>query len=204
MKAYEFLSEEQLDELDFKKAIAGGALSLAAASTTNPEFKMDDKTGPEPVSQNVQNIQQSENPKFREVADKISKRYKVNPKLALDVVKLAKKYEKTVFPKQNDILAIIGIESSFNPSAVSALKNDPAVGLTQIRPSVWGLDATQLGGNIEQQIAVSSNILSQYNKRLKNPTDAVHAYNVGLTAFLRGDHNPNYVQKFEKEKKQYN
>jgi soluble lytic murein transglycosylase-like protein len=200
MKTTDFLSEQQLDELDFKKAIAGGSLALAAATTMNPQFKMGN--GDE-YKKSAEPTQQDEDPKFKEVADRISKRYKIDPELALNVVKLTKKYEKASFPKQEDLLAIIGIESSFNPNAVSGLKKDPAVGLTQIRPGVWGINSGELSGNIEKQIASSADILAQYNKKLKNPENAIHAYNVGLTAFLRGDHNSQYVQKFEKERKQY-
>lgn len=201
MKITEILNEEQLDELDFKKALAGGALALATANAPNQKFNPETPP-PEPTKQ-VQKAAPQEDPKSVELAKKISSRYKVNQDLALNVVKLAKKYEKPYFPKQKDLLAIVGIESSFNPDAVSGLKTDPARGLTQIRPGVWGMDAEKLSGDIEQQISKSSDILAQYNKKLKNPKDAVHAYNVGLTAFLRGDLNPNYVEKFEKERQQY-
>ena len=221
MRLYEFVSvdEQQLDEINARKAMAAGALALATGigSPNLPEPKNNRAQIIEPaaVSKTPQEIHPPEiahkaKPKtaskpsdFKKLVDTVVNKYKIDLDLAIEIVTLAKRYEKPSFPRAEDLLAIIGIESGFNPNAVSGLKNDPAVGLTQIRPNVWGLDAADLQGDMERQISTSSDILSKYNKHLRNSEDAVHAYNVGLTAFQRVDHNPAYVAKFNNEKGLY-
>lgn len=133
----------------------------------------------------------------------IQKHKKVDPDLAAKVVSLAKKYEKPVFPKAEDLLAIIGIESAFNPGAISDLETDPAHGLTQVRPIMWGQDPKTFIKDIEQQIKVSSNILDDYNRELKNPAHTVQAYNMGINAFKKGRGNIGYLRRFEKERQLY-
>lgn len=208
MKASDFLTERQLDELDFKKSMAAGTLALATGigSSNIPMPSQNHARITEPTA----NRQEQPAPKkktldskLKRLADTVVKKYKIDYDLASEIVTLTKKHEKKSFPRAEDLLAIIGIESSFNPHAVSGLRYDPAVGLTQIRPNVWGLDAGSLKSNIEQQISTSSDILSKYNRHLNNKEDAVHAYNVGLTAFQRGDYNPNYVSKFSNERQLY-
>jgi len=206
MRLYEMvLSEQQLDEINLKRAIAAGSLALATAGSPAPTTQKPQEPTPA-VSQTYQKGEVSakqEDPEISKLVDIVTSKYNVDSELAKKIVTLAKKYEKPIFPKAEDLLAIIGIESSFNPQAVSGLKSDPAVGLTQIRPGVWGLDANELKGDIEQQIAAASDILSKYSSRLKNIEDTVHAYNVGLRAFRRGDLNPKYVTKFKNEKDLY-
>mgnify|MGYP001245853986 FL=1 len=210
MRLVEFapVKEQQLDEIDVKRAMAAGALALATgmggsnlpmpsqnrAPTTEPATTKKEQPAPE---------KKVLDPKLKKLTDIVVKKYNIDYDLAGEIVTLAKKHEKKSFPKTEDLLAIIGIESSFNPQAVSGLRVDPAVGLTQIRPNVWGLDAGDLKGDIEKQISTSSDILSKYSKHLNSKEDAVHAYNVGLTAFQRGDYNPNYVAKFANEKQLY-
>ena len=125
-------------------------------------------------------------------------KYHVKQDFAEDVVNLALKYEKPVFPRASDILAIISIESSFNPKAVSKLKKDPAVGLMQVRPKVWGLDAAELKSSIEKQIATGSEVLHKYYMKLNAKEKAVEAYNVGLRNFHKGNGNKEYVAKYKK------
>jgi len=197
MRLQEVLTEEQLCEIDYKRAFATGILGLAAAG--NYSYKLPthgDPYQPKKVAPVRDEAQQ--------LADKILKKYKVDPKLALQVAKLAKKHEKPVFPKAEDILCIVGIESSFRPHAISNLKKDPAMGLTQIRPGVHKLDSKKLGGDIEHQIEKSAEILNKYNKHLKNKEAAIIAYNVGPGDYRKGNYNQNYINKFKNEKQLYN
>ncbi len=197
MRSHDFLTEQQLEELNLKKAAAGGILALATANTMLPSFKAPQELPKEPprASASVKQI----SPEVKNLTQDVLKKYKIDPAVAANIVELAKKHEHAVFPKAKDLLAIIGIESSFNSKAVSQLKKDPAIGLTQIRPGVWGLNASELSKDIEQQISKSSEILAKYNTRLKDPMKAVHAYNIGITALLQGRENQKYVDKFEKE-----
>lgn len=183
-------SQEELNEVDLKKALAGGAFALSTLLAPTPTH---DNQNIPPTTVQRADMDASV------LASSILKKYNVSPKLALTVAKLAKKYEKQTFPKAEDILAIAGIESSFRPNAVSKLKKDPAVGLMQVRPGVWDLNPSKLINSVEMQIKTGSDILHKYYKLLGNAEDAVHAYNVGLGNFRKGKHNPRYVPKYKNE-----
>jgi len=197
MKLHEVLSEEQLCEIDYKRAIGTGILGLAAAGNFSYRLPTHgDPYQPKKVS--------PANDEAQVLCDRILKKYKIDPKLALQIAKLAKKHEKPVFPKAEDLLAITGIESSFRPHAVSNLKKDPALGLTQIRPGIHKLDPKRLSTDIEHQMERSADILHKYNKHLKNKEAAIIAYNVGPGDYQKGKFNQNYITKFKNERQMYN
>lgn len=195
---------EQLDEVNFKQALAGGAFALG--TMLSPSLSQN-----EPVQ--VTAAQQAEMDKASAskraemnkamLTNTIMKKYRVSPSLAQKVATLAQKYEKASFPKAEDILAIAGIESSFIPTAVSNLKKDPAMGLMQVRPGVWELNTNRLATDIEYQIKSGAEILHKYYKLLGSAEDAVHAYNVGIGNFRRGNHNIKYVHKYKNERQRY-
>ena len=133
----------------------------------------------------------------------IAQKYKIDLADAQEIVKLAHKYQKTNFPKAEDILAVIGVESSFDPDAVSGLKRDPAVGLMQVRPGVWNINRGELEGNIEAQIAYGADILRLYYKKLRHKDSAIAAYNVGMGEFRGGNNAEGYVAKVQHERQQY-
>lgn len=198
MKLYELIStshqpidEELLNELNLKKALAGAALSTAAMV---PQYMHKDPG----VQHNIPTTIQKAKSEADDLIKLIIQKWDVSEKDALKIVNLAFKYQKPVFPKAKDILAVIGIESSFDPTAVSGLRKDPAVGLMQVRPKIWGISASKLANNVEMQISTGADILSDYFKVTKNPEDTLHAYNLGLTQFRKGARNDNYVQKFNK------
>lgn len=204
MKLFElYQPKEQLDEINAKKALAAGGLALAAY-TGYPEVKsfIDKLRAPVATQQAPKQAPKADpaQEEIKKLTDLVVKRFKVKPELAEKIVTLAKKHEKPVFPKAEDLLSIIAIESSFNPNAVSNLKKDPAVGLTQIRPKVWGYDPKALKNNIETQIKGAADILDKYNRHLKDEEDAVHAYNIGLGSFRKGKFNQKYVDKFNRER----
>lgn len=184
---------EQLDEINFKQAVAGGALALG--TLMSPSLSQND-----PVQ--VTAVQRVDMNRAM-LANTIMKKYRVSPTLAQTVASLAQKYEKSSFPKAEDILAIAGIESSFRPHAVSKLRTDPAMGLMQVRPLVWDLDPGRLSNDVEYQIKSGAEVLHKYFKLLGNAEDAVHAYNVGIGNFRRGKHNIKYVHKFKNERQLY-
>lgn len=194
MKLHEVLPEQQLDEASLKQyALAGlagaslfGAMNQASKHTSTPV----------PVQQQAQVDPEQETKAM--LAQQIATEYRINPDLAHHIVELAHKYEKDTFPTARDILAVAGIESSYNPNAVSQLKRDPARGLMQVRPGVWGLSPAELK-TTEDQIRIGSDILHQYYKKLKSKEAALHAYNMGITNYKRGKTNPRYVTKFQRE-----
>lgn len=120
--------------------------------------------------------------------------------LAAQITQAAFKYQDAVFPKADDIIAIIAIESIFNPKAKSNLKHDPAKGLMQIRHGVWKDKINVDNMNrIESQIKHGSEILAHYYRVVDDKNKAIMAYNVGLTAALNGRTNPKYLAKYKRE-----
>lgn len=130
----------------------------------------------------------------------IANEYNVDIVLARQVVDLAYKYGQDTFPKPEDILAVIAVESSFNPHACSQLKSDPACGLMQVRPVVWGLRRKNLS-TPNEQILHGVRILSQYYDDLHSKSKALEAYNVGMTAYKQGQRNSAYVRKVFRAKR---
>lgn len=232
MKLVEILpsasTEEQLTEITAKQVIAAGAIALAALGVHQRSVdKADYAANQAKITQTQDSsskitqaaaklIQQDKASKvsktskehklqveINKLAQVIAAKYKnIDAKEAKAIVAIAKKYEKPVFPKAKDILAIIGIESSYNVNAVSKLKKDPAIGLMQVRPKTWGITAAHLNGNIDAQIAFGSSVLEKYHDKLGNKEDAIKAYNIGLTNFKKGkqvDAQDRYISKYQQE-----
>jgi len=196
MKLSELKPPEQLDEISLKHAIAAGATALSLASPIGHE-----KVPP----QKPKVVHQVDHKKIKieKLLTDVLDNYKISKEEALKIVKLAVTHEHPTFPTARDILAIIGIESEFNDDAKSKLKNDPALGLMQVRPETWDLDETDLD-TPEKQIKVGSEILKKYFDRLHDKDKAVHAYNVGITNLKNRKHlNPGYVRKYKAELKLY-
>ena len=130
--------------------------------------------------------------------DTITEEYNVDSALVRDVLHYVDKHAHKVFPKREDLLAIIGIESSWRPHAVSPLKVDPAIGLTQIRPGVWRkfISSAEELLHIENQIKYAAKILHYNFKLTENPEDAIIAYNVGYGSWLEGRFTDDYLMKF--------
>jgi hypothetical protein len=190
------LFEDPLEEITRRGFLKGvGAAGLGFAPKA-PDIEKDlpppEKPKPKPVD-----------PVRQKMADRITDKYDVDDDFAGQVVELAHKYQKPGFPTAKDILAVIGVESSFDPDAVSGLSQDPAVGLMQVRPGVWKLDKSLLQGNIEQQIATGADILYQYYAKLKNKNAALASYNVGPTQYKSGNTADDYVKKYHNELRLY-
>jgi hypothetical protein len=193
---YEGLTEEQLEEIKLRHALAVGA--IAAATAISPSHKSSEAHLRAPVTHQVKH-ELSTNDLLGVVLDN----YGVAKPEAERIVKLAKKYEKPSFPRAEDILAVIGIESSFDKNAKSGLKKDPAIGLTQIRPKIWGIKPAVLKHNVEEQIKKASEILAEYYHKLGSEEKAIDAYNVGISNHKKGKNNPNYVKKWKLELAKY-
>jgi soluble lytic murein transglycosylase-like protein len=225
MKLYELTltEEQQLEEARLRHALAAAGLAGAAALSGLNDYRSTQPT-PAPTVQaapqadvtKVEPVQQPRNDVFT-LTQTILDNYRIDPLLAKKIAITAKKYESDVFPTAADILAIVGIESSFNPHSVSGLRRDPAKGLMQIRPGVHNLPVNALS-TIDKQIKAGSNILHHYYGRFKSAEGAVQAYNVGETSFANLKHkklNPvvairvnaaasRYLTKFSEERKMYN
>ena len=130
--------------------------------------------------------------------------YDVAPSLVDKIMKSVSRHSKPDFPKAEDLLAVIGVESEFNPRAKSKLASDPALGLMQIRPGVNDLDAVKIGSDIDYQIKVGAQMLADYYRQLGSEKAALEAYNVGITSYKTGKRkNPRYSAKVMREKQKY-
>lgn len=205
MKIHEAKGVEQLDEITFKQAVAAAGVG---ASLMGAPHKAE---APVPHAPMIQTMQQQakpvEQPKLQlsqseqKAVDQITQRYNADPDFVAQVIQLVKKYQKPGFPTARDLMAIIAVESEFDPDAVSGLSHDPAVGLMQVRPNVWGIDPEELK-DPETAIKIGADILHKYYRHLHGDKEAaLQAYNVGLTNYQQGEENPRYVQKYLKRMK---
>lgn len=190
-----YLTEEELDE-KLKHAVAAAAIAFGALGA--PKNADGPSSPPPPATLMAAHKKQQAMKEIEEMAKVIQAKYKVDKQKASEIIQLAQKYEKKTFPRVKDILSVVAIESSFKQTSVSPLKNDPAMGLMQVRPGVWGLEKSDLS-TPEKQIKVGVDILHKYYEKLGSEDKALHAYNIGITNFRRGTGlNPAYVEKFKK------
>lgn len=226
-EAYKKIVSQELEEGTFKNVLAATAIAGAALGISKINDHSDDSTNTSSQHQ-TQRIEQSDNTSHsilsksvkqsleasakkklnlshEHLTSTIVSKFKVNPEKAAKIASVAMKYSKDTFPQAHHILAIAGIESSFDENAKSALKHDPAVGLMQMRPKVWGVDKKELS-TIEGQIKHGAHVLHQYYTKTGSVEGAVKAYNIGLTNYNSGkqhDAAHRYATKFTKEVSRY-
>lgn len=206
MKLHEIYEDAQtLEEGIIQRAIAAAALvvgslgtNTADAPTISPEMRQ---------KHAVAALEMRKGAEMQRLAQAAASRYRVDVEMVKEIVKSAHKHADPVFPTATDILSVIGVESSFNPNAVSKLKRDPARGLMQVRPGVWDLPDDALN-TIDGQIKAGVDVLKQYYSKYKTREAALHAFNVGETMHrkaMRGKApgNPRYVPKVEREREFY-
>jgi hypothetical protein len=141
----------------------------------------------------ISDIRSEQQIEYTEIKPYIIEKYDVDLLLYTKVLLVANANSGPVF-KANDILAIIGIESSWNPKAKSS---HGAIGLTQIIPKYWKVDH-----KIETQVETTYKILNEYYSELKDKNKTIIAYNCGLTNFKQGKCGKKYLRKFNKELKE--
>jgi hypothetical protein len=199
MKVNEIIGEQQLDEINLKHAAAAGIVGAAMMGAPHKATAPDSPPRTPVVTQVQKPVEPPKpqlSPQEQKAVDQITQRYGADPDFVAQVIQLVKKYQKPGFPTARDLMAIIAVESEFDPDAVSGLRHDPAVGLMQVRPNVWGLDPEQLK-DPEFAIAKGAEILHKYYRHLHGDKEAaLQAYNVGLTNYQQGEENPHYVRKF--------
>lgn len=198
----------ELNEISLKGALAAGAVAAAAVTggSTGGHPKYLDKVDAESSlrRETFKGFAARADARAKELAKVVLDKYNIDDELALKVARLAVKYEKPKFPRAEDILSVIGIESAFRPHAVSKLKKDPAMGLMQVRPVMWKQNPSEFKANIEQQIKLGSDILHRYYGKTGTVDGALQAYNVGLGNYVKKKGlNPRYVPKFEKDREMY-
>lgn len=133
------------------------------------------------------------------VINYISERFKISLKLAEEIVKLATEYSHATFPKRNDILALIAVESSYNIMA----RSRGCHGLMQVEKSshrklIKGRNLNNPRVNIE----VGSMVLHDNYETLKgNKRGSILSFNSGVGNFLKGRYKSEYYEKYKKELK---
>ena len=93
-----------------------------------------------------------------------------------------------LFPTARDVMAVMWVESRFNPKAV----NGKSKGLMQVN-----------GGSFVPWVNINQgvNMLQDLHSVLGNPKAAFLAYNSGLGGYKKGKSNPEYFRKVHETKK---
>ena len=116
--------------------------------------------------------------KYRAVGEHLARRYRVSSEMATDIVSKAYATGRKTKLDPMLILAVISIESSFNPVAQSSMG---AKGLMQVIPRFHSEKFAPLGGeeaafDVEANITVGTQILKQYIRRTGDLADALRMY----------------------------
>ncbi len=130
----------------------------------------DDQTEPAVVDPNES--------KYRAIGDYLARRYRVSSEMATDIVSRAYATGRETKLDPMLILAVISVESGFNPFAESSMG---AKGLMQVIPRFHPEKFEPLGGeeaafDLEANIMVGAQILKQYIRRAGDLADALRMY----------------------------
>lgn len=181
---------------DFKRPISDRLLDPPLVTDVKAHLASPDVTS----SSNTPSLPSPDMSK-QELTEYISNSYKVPNSIANKIVSAAYEHSNEVFTPE-DILSIVAIESSFDHTAKSKLKKDPAVGLMQFRPGIWKhiVDKSRIH-QIGHQVEVGTTILNDYYNQLGSKKAAIQAYNVGITAYKKGKRANGYFNKYVTEKR---
>jgi hypothetical protein len=127
----------------------------------------------------------------------VASRFNKPESLISKIVYAAQKYARPDFPRTEDLLAIIAVESTFNTNA----HHRGSWGLMQIeakshRDKTRGEALT----NIDTNIRVGSDVLVEYYSMTGSSSKAIMAYNVGIGSFLKGRKPREYLTKVNRER----
>ena len=135
--------------------------------------------------------------RYRALSEFVARRYRVSQGVAFDLVSHAHQVGSQLQLDPLLIIAVIAVESRFNPIAESVAG---AKGLMQIIPKYHGDKLTGFGGehavfDPETNIEVGSQILREYIRRTGNLSVALQMYAGAL-----GDHEDRYTRKVLNER----
>ena len=134
----------------------------------------------------------AEEGRYRALSGFVAKRYRVSQDVAFDLVSHAHRVGRELQLDPLLIIAVISVESRFNPIAESGAG---AKGLMQIIPKYHGDKLEEFGGeqavfNPTANIVVGSQILREYIRRTGNVNIALQMYAGAL-----GDYEDQYTRK---------
>jgi soluble lytic murein transglycosylase-like protein len=139
-----------------------------------------------------------DNPRYRQLSEFLAKRYKVSQAFTLDLVTIAHSAGQQIGLDPLLIIAMIAVESRFNPIAESVMG---AKGLMQIIPKFHADKFREIGGeqyavfDPETNIVVGARILKEYLLRTGSLSSALQMY-VGSSK----DEDSTYMDKIMTEK----
>jgi soluble lytic murein transglycosylase-like protein len=162
------------------------AASQAVAATS----EVDPST--EAAPETIAGLTAAEQDRARALSEFVAKRYRVSQDVAFGLVSHAHRVGRQLQLDPLLIIAVISIESRFNPIAESVAG---AKGLMQIIPKYHGDRLEEFGGeqavfNPEANIEVGSQILREYIRRTGNLNIALQMYAGAL-----GDYEDRYTRK---------
>lgn len=139
----------------------------------------------------------AEENRYRALSEFVAKRYRVSQDAAFDLVSHAHRVGRQLQLDPLLIIAVIAVESRFNPIAESVAG---AKGLMQIIPKYHGDKLEDFGGaqavfDPETNIEVGSQILREYIRRTGNVSVALQMYAGAL-----GDYEDQYTRKVLNER----
>jgi hypothetical protein len=124
--------------------------------------------------------------------------YDQDPTFVQHLVSIAEKYAYSDFPKKEDILAIVAVESRFRTNA----HYGNSQGLMQIDRVANHKDIRGSLFDPEENIRVGVKILRKYYDLLGgNRRAAIMAYNEGIGLYMHGRRTRTYLTKVEKNAK---
>lgn len=177
-------SEDPL--LDFVKVVA-------------PEAVPETPKEPDPIRELIETLpaqpEERTTPDTRkdDLSKQISKTWRQPETVVDEILSAVEKYAHPVFPTKRDILAIISVESGFNPKAYSQ-KN---VGLMQINLPANGRKLRNR--SIDENIRVGVDLLREYFGLLDgNKRATILSYNAGIGNYKKGRYNSQYWVKFKR------
>ena len=115
---------------------------------------------------------------------------KTNSRLAAKVVELSISLTKGTVFTPVDILALISVESGFDPKA----RNSRSRGLMQVKGGSYDVEI-----NMRQGVA----LLVDYHEQLGSKDAATKAYNVGITRYKATGAGGGYLSKVKAERKRF-
>lgn len=186
MPTYSWASASEDPLLDFVKVVAPEAISGSTEAAPAPAVQSEQA----PLLQK----KEDDDSEKKDLVERIADKWRKSPKAVRDIVRYAYEHAYSDFPQPIHILAIIAVESAFDPSAVSR-KN---VGLMQINLPANGKKLRNR--SMQENIRVGAGLLNEYFNILKRDRrGAVLSYNAGIGNYLNGRYTSRYWSKYQKE-----
>lgn len=137
--------------------------------------------------------------KIAEAGQQISEKWGVDLDFAKQVVATASATADKRFPRTEDVLAVVAVESGFNPKA----ENAGAYGLMQIQ---YNHHKERVDSKTDlfdplQNMRAGVKILNEYFHGVnQDPDSAVLAYQAGIGGLFKGEARAEYLAKFKRER----